>query len=199
MTNTGGGQGQEFTTIESAFPGTAAPAELSVGIVSLVELCNLAMPDPNTLYQRIREAKFTDAAPEQATEFGRALALEDRVFSFPVRNLRHKLFAKDRHNEAVVLLVTEGESSEGPVVFCSSFFRGAMEADVVKAVAHVSKKQPLTGANVDFADGTHRRRIFWDMQNASGVRGLMVTGPHNVEALDLYRAITAFNVAGRKQ
>lgn len=199
MTNTGSGQSQEWTIIESAFPGIAAPAELSVGIVSLVELCNLAMPDPTALYQRIRQAEFTDVVQDEAEQFARMLALDDRVLSFPVRNLRHKLFSKIRNAATVALLVTEGESGEGPIVYCSTLFRGAMEADVVKAVSHVTKKQPFTGANLMGADNAHRRRVFWDTEGVGGARAVMATGPQNVEALDQFRAITAFNKVARKQ
>ena len=39
--------------IETAFEGVEAPPELSVGIVSLVELCQLAMPDPAAIDQAI--------------------------------------------------------------------------------------------------------------------------------------------------
>ena len=59
MTKSGGDQAKPVrkTVVEAAFPGDEAPPELSVGIVSLVELCKLAMPDPGALRQRLEEAR----------------------------------------------------------------------------------------------------------------------------------------------
>jgi hypothetical protein len=183
--------------IEAPFEGDQAPPELSVGIVSLVELCDLAMPDPTALTHAIENAGFTEAPQNLADQHGGWLALNDKVFSFPVRNVRHRLWGRERHDAPVRLLLSEGDSSEGPVVFVSAFFTDAIEADAIKAAAHVSKKQPLTGATTVNADGVQLRRVFWDVEGASGIRGLMVTGPQNVEALG-GRAITAFNlVSGR--
>jgi hypothetical protein len=184
--------------LEMAFPGDEAPGELSVAIVSLVELCDLAMPDPASIYQAIDSAGFAAGPQERADEFGNWLALDNKVFSFPVRNVKHKLWARDRHEARVRLLVSEGESAEGRIVFVSTIFGGAIEADAVKAAVHVSKKKPITGASLVNAQGTPVRRVFWDVEGASGMRGLMVTGPENVEAIDGVRAFTAFNIAGRK-
>lgn len=186
------------TLIESAFPEDMPPAELSVAIVSLVELCQLAMPDPARLRQMIESAKFEEGPQQKADELGGYLALDNKVFSFPVRNLQHKLWARDRHGAPVLLLLSEGDSDKGRVVFMSAVFSGAQEGDAVKAVADVAKKQPLTGATLVNANGTHLRRVFWDVEGQAGIRGLMVTGPQDVDALRGARAFTAFNFAGAK-
>jgi hypothetical protein len=77
-------------------------------------------------------------------------------------------------------------------------FNGAIEADVVKAAAHVTDKQPLTGATVTNPNGAQIRRVFWDVEGIAGVRGLMVSGPPDVENPIIMRAITAFNLAGKR-
>ena len=46
------------TLISQAYEGDSPPGALSVGIVSLVELCQLAMPDPAKIRERLREAEF---------------------------------------------------------------------------------------------------------------------------------------------
>jgi hypothetical protein len=184
--------------LELAFPESAAPPELSVGIVSLVELCELAMPNPAAVREAIKSAQLGDAPPGLAEELGGLLALDNKVFSFPVRNLRHQLCGRDRHEVPVRLLITEGESAEGPVIFLSTLFNGAIEADVVKAAAHVTDKQPLTGATVTNPNGAQIRRVFWDVEGIAGVRGLMVSGPPDVENPIIMRAITAFNLAGKR-
>jgi len=184
--------------IGAAFPGDRAQPELSVAIVSLVELCKVAMPDPAALYEAIQSAGFADGPQERADKFGALLALDSKVFSFPVRNLRHKLFARERNEARVRLVITEGDSEQGPVVFASTIFAGCIEADTIKAAAHVAKKQPLTGATITNAQGTPLRRVFWDVEGVAGIRGLMITGPENLEALEAMRAFTAFNLAGKK-
>jgi hypothetical protein len=183
--------------IEAAFPGDEAPPELSVAIVSLVELCQLAMPNPAGIAEAIQSAGFAEGPKERADEFAGWLALDNKVFSFPVRNLRHKLFARNRHDVRVRLLVSEGESAQGRVLFVTTIFGGALEADAIKAAAHVTKKQPLTGATVTNAEGKQLRRVFWDAEGESGIRGLMVTGPQDVESADAPRAFTAFNLVGK--
>jgi hypothetical protein len=185
--------------VSAAFPGDRAQPELSVAIVSLVELCKIAMPDPAALRDEIKNAGFADGPRERADQFGALLALDDKVFSFPVRNLKHALYARPRNDARVRLLLSEGESTEGAVVFVSTIFAGCIEADAVKAAALVTKKQPLTGTNITNAQGTPLRRVFWDTEGKAGIRGLMITGPQNVEALEGMRAFTAFNLAGKKK
>ncbi len=185
--------------IGAAFAGDRAPPELSVAIVSLVELCQVAMPDPAALREAIQGAGFAEGPPERADEIGGLLALDQKVYSSPVRNLRHQIFARERNEARVRLLISEGESPEGKVVFVSTIFAGAIEADAVKAAAHVTKKQPLTGATVTNANGLPLRRVFWDTKGESGVLGLMVTGPQDVDAWDGARAFTAFNLAGKRK
>jgi hypothetical protein len=201
MAKTGKNQGQVNvrTLIEAAFPDNQAPGQLSAAIVSLVELCQIAMPDPAFVREQIIGAGFEIGVQERADEAAAMLALEDKVFAFPVRNLRHELFGRGRQGENVIILLSHGDSAEGKVVFLTTMFRGAMEADAVKAAAHVTGKQPLTGATLRNPAGNVLRRVFWDTEGEAGVRGLMVTGPHNVEATDLPRAFTAFNLAGKKQ
>jgi hypothetical protein len=186
------------TLLELPYPDNAAPPELSVAIVSLAELCQLGMPDPAAIREAIKSAAFGDAPQGKAEELGGFLALDNKVFSFPVRNLRHKLYGRDRNEVPVRLLVTEGESAEGPVIFVSTLFNGAIEADVVKAATHVADKQPLTGATAANSNGAQLRRVFWDVEGAAGVRGLMISGPENVEDDIIMRAITAFNLVRRK-
>ena len=185
--------------ISAAFPDDSVPAELSVAIVSLVELCQIAMPNPAKLREAIKTAGFADGPQDRADQFGALLALDDKVFSFPVRNVRHQLFARDRQEARVRLLLSEGESKEGAVVFVSAIFTGSIEADAVKGAAHVTKKQPLTGANITNSLGAQLRRVFWDVGGEAGIRGLMVTGPQNVEALEAMRAYTAFNLVAAKK
>ena len=127
------------------------------------------------------------------------LALESDLVDPGVRNLKHELFGKERNIEPVLILLSEGDSKNGKVVFCSAIFRGAIEADAVKAVAHVTKQQPFTGSSVRNADGMMVRRVFWDVQGLAGIRGLVVSGPEDVESIDLPRAITGFNKAAAKR
>lgn len=198
MTNADPNTPKERKLVELAFPGNEPPDELSVAVVSLVELCQLAMPNPSAVREAINSAGFASAPQERADEMGAYLALDNKVFSFPVRNLRHRLYGRDRHNTPVRLLVSEGESSEGPVIFVSTLFGGAMEADAVKAAVHVTKKQPLTGATATNVHGATLRRVFWDVEGVAGIRGFMVTGPANVEELGGGRAFTGFNLVGKK-
>lgn len=196
--NTAGSAPKLRRVIGSAFPGDQAPAELSVAIVSLVELCQIAMPDPAALAQAIEGAGFVQGPKERADEFGTWLALDDKVFAFPVRHLRHKYYERTREDALVRFLISEGDSDQGRVVFMSTLFGGAIEADAVKAAAHVTKKEPLTGATVAGMQGMPLRRIFWNTEGKAGMRGLMVTGPQNIEAEDAPRAFTAFNLVGKK-
>lgn len=179
--------------IELAFPGDEAPPQLSVSIVSLVELCQLAMPDADKVRENIIHAGFETGRQERADEAGRMLALDIKVVDMPVRNLRHELFGGGRHGEPVILLLSQGETDRGKIVFLSTIFRGAIEADAVKASAHVTKDKPITGSRVLNHDGNVLRRVFWDVQGAAGIRGFMVSGPGNVENTELPRAFTAFN------
>lgn len=190
---------QVRTLIEAAFPGDQAPGQLSVAIVSLIELCQIAMPDPAKIRESILGAGFEAGAEARAAEAGAMLALDNKVWADPVRNLKHEMFGRERTGETVIFLVSQGETKGGKIVFLSTLFRGAMEADAVKAAAHVTKKQPLTGATAQNVNGNTLRRVFWDTEGVEGVRGLMVTGPHNVEALDLPRAFTAFNLVSAKR
>ncbi len=200
MTDQAGGKDQEgvMTVVEQAFPGNEAPPELSVGIVSLVELCQLAMPDPAALAHAIENAGFGVGPQETADEVGAWLALDQRVFSFAVRNLRHRLWGRERHEAPVMLLLSEGESDEGPVVFVSTLFSGAAEADAIKAAAHVSNKQPLNGAQAVNKQGAKLRRVFWDVGGVDHIRGLLVSGPQNVDSFTGMRAITAFNLVSKR-
>ena len=179
--------------ISRAFEGDNAPGELSAGIVSLAELCQISMPDPEKIRASLLDAGFTPAPQDKANEAGRMLALDKQMSAKPVRRLRHEFFGTFRHGAPVLILLSTGETDEGGIVFCSAIFRGAIEADAVKAAAHVTKKQPFTGAVVRNDDGTTVRRVFWDVEDIAGVRGFVVSGPQNVEATDLPRAITAFN------
>lgn len=185
--------------ISKAFEGDEAPGQLSVAIVSLVELCNLAMPDTAKLRSEILGAGFS-AAPKDVTErTGAWLSLEDKVAASPVRNLRHEMFGRDRHGENVYIVLSEGNSADGKVVFCSTVFTGAIEADAVKAAAHVAKKEPFIGSTHRRPDGRVLRRVFWDVEGVAGIRGLVVSGPENVELLNEPRAFTAFNKVAAKR
>lgn len=182
-----------------AFEGDQAPAELSVGVVSLVELCQVAMPDPLRLRTSLIGAGFRQGSQKAADNAGRMLALDNAVIGAPVHALNHEIYGTERHNDPVTILVSEGESAGGKVIFVTALFRQSMEADVVKAVVHVSKKQPFTGAVTKNSDGAIVRRVFWDIEDAAGIRGIMVTGPDNVEAMHVARGITAFNKAATKR
>lgn len=191
-------QKSTMTTIQDAFPADLPPPQLSVAVVSLVELCQHAMPEPEAVHKAVEGAGFLVADPSKANAFGKWLALDNKVFSFPVRNLRHKFFSKDRKGQAVLLLVSEGDSDQGKVIFCTTIFWGAIEADAVKAAAHVTKKDPLTGTRVTNGDGATIRRVFWDTGGVAGVRGFLVTGPDDIITGAHARAFTAFNIAGKK-
>lgn len=179
--------------IELAFPGDRAPPQLSVSVVSLVELCQLGMPDANRVRDLIVGAGFQSGAKERADESGRVLALDLKVVDMPVRNLRHELYGMGRHGEPVLLLLSQGDTDVGEIVFLSALFRSAIEADAIKAAAHVVQSKPITGARVRNHDGNKLRRVFWDVGGVAGIRGFMVSGPQNVESTDLLRAFTAFN------
>ncbi|MEZ5996742.1 MAG: hypothetical protein R3C25_13425 [Hyphomonadaceae bacterium] len=178
-----------------AFEGDDAPPQLAASIVSLVELCHLAMPDIDRMRQAILGAGFIAGADLRANEAGESLGLDNKVMATPITNLKHELFGRGRDGAAVILLLSQGDSPSGKVVFCSIITRGAIEADLVKAVNHVSKKTPLTGATVRNSLGLPLRRVFWDIGGGDGIRGMMVTGPENMDSDLAMRAITAFNFA----
>lgn len=185
--------------ISLAFEGEQAPAELSVGVVSLVELCQIAMPDPLRLRTSLLGAGFRQGAQHAADNAGRMLSLDKAVIGAPVHALNHEIYGTERHGDPVTILVSEGDSAGGKVIFVTALFRQSIEADVVKAVVHVSKKQPFTGAKTRNDDGKIIRRVFWDIEDTAGIRGIMVTGPVNVEATHVARGITAFNKAATKR
>ncbi len=199
MANTDLGPAPSRTLISKAFEGEFVPPPLSVAVVSLVELCQRAMPDPIKLRAAlVDEAKFDIGPSARAEESARTWALDSKLIAAPVRNLRHEIFGRERQGEPVVMLLSVGESEGKQVVFCTSLFRGVIEADVIKAVCHVTQTQPFGGGRVTNADGAIVRRAFWDLQGVAGVRGMAACGPNNVEALDLPRAIIAFNVTAAK-
>jgi hypothetical protein len=182
------------TMISQAFEGEYAPPSLSVAVVSLIELCQRAMPDPSAVRRAIvEEAGFTVGPSHRAEEAARTWALDTKLIAAPVTNLQHEIFGRERHGEPVVLLLSQGRSEGRDIVFCSSLFRGVIEADVVKAVVHVTKRNPFGGGMARNALGHLIRRVFWDVEGNGGVRAIVACGPENVEALDLPRAIIAFN------
>lgn len=187
---------QVVQVIEMAFPGDQAPPQLSVSIVSLVELCQLGMPNVGKVRELIASAGFKPGAQDTADAVARTLALDVKTVNMAVRNLRNEIFGRGRHGEPVVLLLSHGESDAGQVVFLSALFRGAVEADAVKAAAHVTKAQPLTGAKARNHDGQDIRRVFWDVGGGAGLRGFMVTGPADPDSTTMLRAFTGFNWAG---
>ena len=182
-------------TISMAFEGDQPPAGLSVGIVSLVEFCKSGMPDAARLRDLFKNAQFNKSGQKNADDAARLLALDTKIFAKPVRNLRNEMYGAERNGDPVVLMLSEGDTDDGKVVFLTSMFSGAIEADVVKAVAHVTKDKPITGATVTNAEGALVRRVFWDVNDA-GIRGMVASGPDNVESLQAPRAITAFNFVG---
>lgn len=181
-----------YTLISTAFQGDDAPHQLSVAIVSLVELCQFAMPDPEKMRDAIIGANFEVASQMHADEAGAFLALNNAVITAPIDALTHQMFQRDRSGEMVYYLLSVGRIQRRRMVFLSTLFRGAMEADAVKAVAHVSKQQPITGARATNDRGQRIRRVFWQIDGSAGIKGIVVTGPENVEALDAPRAFTAF-------
>ncbi len=188
------------TLISTAFDGDSPPPQLSVAVVSLVELCQRAMPDPVKLRAAlVDEAGFDVGRRERAEENASLWAFDNKLIAAPVRGLRHEIFGRLRHEAPVLMLLSVGESEGREVVFVTAFFRGAIEADVVKAVTHVTKKQPFGGGRVLNAGGGVVRRAFWDLEGEAGVRAMVACGPDNVEALDLPRAIIAFNYVTAKQ
>lgn len=197
MAKKGGDERAIRTVLELAFPGDEAPGQLSVGIVSLVELCQIAMPDPVKIRENLLAAGFIIGKQEQANQAGESLAFDKNVVSVPVRNLRHELYGATRHGLPVMILLTEGDTKDGGIVFCSSLFRGALEADAVKAASHVTKRQPITGSRVLNSQGHVLRRVFWDAEGEGGIRGFMVSGPIDVEATVTPRAFVAFNLVKR--
>lgn len=186
---------REITILTRAFESDACPPLLSVGLVSLIELSQQAMPSPSKVRAKMAEGGLQHAPQKQADAFGRALAFDSKMVAGPVRNLRHELYTKTRHQLQVGLLVTEADSDDGPLVFCSSIFNGAIEADVVKAVAHVTKHKPVVGGKALNADGALLRRVFWDLPNLAGVRFIIATGPDDIDSEQAMRAVTAFNKA----
>jgi hypothetical protein len=186
------------TVVQAAFPGDEAPPELSAAIVSLIELCQLGMPDPKLLRKNITEAGFVAGPPKNAETVGAMLALDRKVFDAGVKNLRHEIYGRDRNGALVTYVLSEGDSNKGKVVFCTTLFRGAIEADAVKAAEHVIKRKPLTGGTAKAADGSVLRRIFWDTGGVSGVLGFVVSGPESMIDGAAPRAFTAFNLVGKK-
>lgn len=183
--------------LELAFPGDQAPPQLGVSVVSLVELCQLAMPDAGKVRELILGAGFDTGAQARAVEAGRTLALDIKVIDAPVRNLRHEIFGRGRHGEPVILLLSQGETDAGPIVFLSTLFRGAVEGDAIKAAMHVIKAEPLTGSKIRNHDGNEVRRVFWDVGGVAGLRGFVVSGPQDTDSTTLTRAFTGFNWVGR--
>ncbi|MBY0562592.1 MAG: hypothetical protein K2P58_00300 [Hyphomonadaceae bacterium] len=184
--------------ISAAFEGDSPPAQLSVGLVTLVELCQLAMPDPNLMRAQLLAAGFVQGKEAPAMAAASTLALETNIFTSPVRNLRHTIYGNERLQSPVIMLLSEGDTDKGGVVFASAVFREAIEADVVKAVTHVTGKTPLTGSTTRNAEGKLLRRVFWDTEYVAGVQGIVASGPENVEATHLPRAITAFAKSGAR-
>jgi hypothetical protein len=177
--------------LELAFPEESPPARLSAAVVSLVELCQLGMPNAGKLRELILGADFQEAAQSKADEAGGVLALDLKLVETPIRDLRHELFGRGRRGEPVLLLLSQGKTGKGDIVFLSALFKGAIEADAVKAAAHVSKANPITGSKVRNHNGNEVRRVFWDVKGAAGIRGLVVSGPQNIESTTLTRAFTA--------
>ena len=185
------------TLISPAFEGDQPPAQLSVSIVSLVELCQRAMPDPQEIRKAlVEEAKFVTGPTERAEEWARVWALENKLISDPVTAFRHELYGRGRRGDPVIVLLSVGRSGGAEIVFTTVIFRGATEADVVKAMAHVTKKKPLVGGLVRNADGNKVRRVFFDVEGVAGVRAMVGCGPDNVDSTDLPRAIIALNKVG---
>lgn len=108
------------------------------------------------------------------------------------------MYGTERNGDPIVVMLSEGDTDDGKIVFLTTLFRGAIEADAVKAVTHVAQKQPLTGSNVTNTEGSVVRRVFWDVDDA-GIRGMVVSGPDNVESMQAPRAITAYNLVGPKR
>ena len=178
-----------------AYVGDSPPGVLSAGLVSLVELCQHAMPSPQKIREKMAEAGLERVDQAQADRFGRALALESKVLKGSIRNLTHELYAKERAGALVLLLVSEGDADTGHTVFCSTLFTGAVEADVVKAVSKVTSHQPAVGNIGADADGRQIRRVYWDIPGTAGVRFFVASGPVDMDDDIGLRAVTAFNKA----
>lgn len=189
---------KEYVLVSPAFDDDKIPAELNVAIVSLVEVCTLAMPDPVKLRALIDEAGFDKGPNERAEEAGAQLALDIRLVQGEVRNLRHEFFGTFRNAAPVMLLLSEGDTDDGSVVFCSTIFMGATQADAVKAAGHVTKAQPVMGQSVINSKNQVIRRVYWDTKGASGMASLVVSGPDNVDVIAWPRAFIAFNKAAKR-
>jgi hypothetical protein len=187
------GEKRTLRLVEMAFPDDQVPAELSVAIVSLVELCQIAMPDVKEIRKRLSEAQFEVGKDKEAEDAARMLALDNKVIDGKLRNFKHTMYGRERQGAPVIFLLSEADSDNGKIVFLTTLFRGAGEADAIKAAMHVIKGQPITGGKVRNADGHQLRRVFWDTKGEGNVRGFMVTGPQHVEADTVPRAFTAFN------
>ena len=186
-----------MTLVSPAFEGDSPPAELSVGIVSLIELCQQAMPNANKVRGKLIEANFQQREEKRAQEITTVLAFDKGLVEGNIRNFRHAIYQRERHDAPVVLMVSEGDTGKGPVVMVSTLFTGAAEADVVKAVGHVTKAAPFTGQKVENKDGFTVRRVFWELPNTSGVRFMVASGPADPDAMDKMRAITAISKASK--
>lgn len=181
------------TTISAAFEGDSPPAELAVGIVSLVELAKITSLDPAKVRSALEAAGFETGAEAAAEESGATLSLEkDVVAGAEFRKLKHELFGRDRYGDPVIFLLSTGDTRAGKITFLSAVFRGAIEADAVKAATHVTKSAPITGALSRNRAGKVLRRVFWHIRDMPGIQGLLLSGPDNVEAIDLIRALTFF-------
>lgn len=183
------------TIISKAFEGNSPPVELSTATVSLVELAQVAMPDPNRVRQAILGAEFAAHDAEISRSGGEIYAFDRNMLSDPVTDLKHEFFERERNGTPVFFLLSVGKANKKPVVFLSTMFQGAIEADVVKAVTHVTKREPFTGAKATNVNGFPLRRIFWDVAGVSGVRYLVASGPANVDGTSFPRAITAISAA----
>lgn len=187
------------TLISPAFEGEYAPAPLSVAIVSLVELCQRAMPDPALIRKAlIEEAKFTAGPTARAEEFARTWAFDSKLIAAPVHDLRHEVYGREREGEPVIFLLSTGKSEGAEVVFLTVLFLGVTEADVVKAIAHVTKKKPAIGGSARNVDGAIVRRVFFEVGGEAGVRAMIGCGAENVDATHLPRAIIAFSRVGQR-
>lgn len=187
----------DYRIISFAFEGDLPPPALAAAVVSLVDLCRYAMPNPVRIRESLAKAGFETGPEEHANAMGRVLAIGAKMVTTPLTNLHHEIFARDRDDEPVYILLSTADSAEGPYVFCTSAFAGAIEADAVKAAEKVTKRQPLTGATVTNADGATVRRVFWDAEGQGGVWGFVVSGPADVDTMGGLRAFTAFNKVGR--
>ena len=176
-------------------PRDEPPAVLGVAAVTWLDVCLGRMPNAASVRKGIVDAGFRPEPEATAKAIGRSLALDNKMLSFPIRDLKHEAWRKEQHGVPAAILLTTAHSDLGDMVFCSALFGGATEADAVKMIQHLAKSPPTVGGLTHDPDGKVLRRVFWKLDGQAGMLAMAVSGPENPDARDHLRALVAFNRA----